>query len=60
VVSAMDPHGSILDFLDLSRYYFFQVAPQLCTLYPQMLVLTSPTSGGRSVGIVCLQTKATE
>jgi hypothetical protein len=30
------------------------------TLYPQMLVLTSPTSGGRSVGIGCSQTKATE
>jgi hypothetical protein len=28
VVSAMDPYGSILDFLDRSRY-FFQVAPQL-------------------------------
>jgi hypothetical protein len=30
------------------------------TLYPQKLVLTSPSSGGRSVGIVCLRTKATE
>jgi hypothetical protein len=29
VVSATDPHGHILDFLDRSRYYFFQVAPQL-------------------------------
>jgi hypothetical protein len=29
VVSAMDPHSNILDFLDWSRYYFFQVAPQL-------------------------------
>jgi hypothetical protein len=29
VVSATDPHGSILGFLDRSRYYFFQVAPQL-------------------------------
>jgi hypothetical protein len=27
------------------------------TLYPQKLVLTSPTSGGRSVGIVRLRTK---
>jgi hypothetical protein len=25
----MDPHGCILSFLDWSRYYFFQVAPQL-------------------------------
>jgi hypothetical protein len=30
------------------------------TLYPQKLSLTSPTSGGRSVGIVFLRTKATE
>jgi hypothetical protein len=30
------------------------------TLYPQKSVLTSPTSGGRSVRIVCSQTQATE
>jgi hypothetical protein len=30
------------------------------TLYPQKLPLTSPTSGGRSVGIVRLRAKATE
>jgi hypothetical protein len=29
------------------------------TLYPQKLALTSPTSGGRSVGIVRLRAKAT-
>jgi hypothetical protein len=29
-------------------------------LYPQKLALTSPTSGGRSVGIVSLRTMATE
>jgi hypothetical protein len=29
-------------------------------LYLQKLALTSPTSGGRSVGIVCLRAKATE
>jgi hypothetical protein len=29
VVSAMDPHGHTLGFLDRSHYYFFQVAPQL-------------------------------
>jgi hypothetical protein len=28
-------------------------------LYPQKLVLTSPTSGGRSIGIVRSRTKAT-
>jgi hypothetical protein len=30
------------------------------TLYPQTLALTSPTSGGRSVGIVHSRTQATE
>jgi hypothetical protein len=30
------------------------------TLYPQKSALTSPTNDGRSVGIVCSQTKATE
>jgi hypothetical protein len=30
------------------------------TFYPQKLAITSPTSGGRSVGIVRLLTKATE
>jgi hypothetical protein len=29
-------------------------------LYPQKLALTSPTSGGRSVGIVSSRTQATE
>jgi hypothetical protein len=28
------------------------------TLYPQKLALTSPTSGGRSVGIVGVRTKS--
>jgi hypothetical protein len=30
------------------------------TLYPQKLALTSPTSGGRSVGIVRSRTQITE
>jgi hypothetical protein len=29
VVSATDPHGRILGFLDRSRYYFFQIVLQL-------------------------------
>jgi hypothetical protein len=29
VVSLTDPYGRILGFLDRSRYFFFQVAPQL-------------------------------
>jgi hypothetical protein len=32
VVSVTDPHGRIRGFLDRSRYFFFQVAPQL---YPR-------------------------
>jgi CBS-domain-containing membrane protein len=28
VVSVTDPYGRILGFLDRSRYFFFQVAPQ--------------------------------
>jgi hypothetical protein len=30
MISATDPNGRILDFLDRSRYCFFQVAPH-CT-----------------------------
>jgi hypothetical protein len=33
VVSVTDPYGRILRFLDRSRYYFFQVVPQLYSLY---------------------------
>jgi hypothetical protein len=29
VVSVTDPYGRILGFLDRSRYFFFQAAPQL-------------------------------
>jgi hypothetical protein len=29
MVSVTDPYGRILGFLDRSRYFFFQVAPQL-------------------------------
>jgi hypothetical protein len=32
MVSVMNPYGHILGFLDRSRYFFFQVAPQLCCL----------------------------
>ena len=35
-------------------------ADHVTPLYPQKLSLTSPTVGGRSVGIVCSRTKATE
>jgi hypothetical protein len=29
MVSVTDPYGRIFDFLDRSRYFFFQAAPQL-------------------------------
>jgi hypothetical protein len=29
VVSATDPYGGILGFLDQNHYFFFQIAPQL-------------------------------
>ena len=35
-------------------------ADHVTLLYPQKLTLTSPTGGGRSVGIVRVRTKATE
>ena len=35
-------------------------ADHVTPLYPQKLALTSPTRGGRSVGIVRVRTKATE
>jgi len=35
-------------------------ADHVTPLYPQKLALTSPTGGGRSVGIVRVPTKATE
>ena len=35
-------------------------ADHVTLLYPQKLALTSPTGGGRSVGIVRVRTKATE
>jgi len=35
-------------------------ADHVTPLYPQQLALTSPTGGGRSVGIVRVRTKATE
>jgi hypothetical protein len=39
---------------------WIRCADHMTPLYPQKLALTSPTGGGRSVGIVHLRTKATE
>jgi hypothetical protein len=38
MVSVTDPHGRIFGFLDWSRYFFFQVAPQLCSRLSENLV----------------------
>ena len=38
----------------------YRCADHVTPLYPQKLALTSPTGGGRSVGIVRSRTKATE
>jgi hypothetical protein len=49
VVSATVPHGRILGSLDRSRYYFFQVAPQLYSpgwVYPVPDPLLLRKSGG--------------
>jgi hypothetical protein len=50
VVSATDTHGRILGFLDRSRYFFFQVAPQLYSggwvdPVPDPLLLRKVSSG---------------
>jgi hypothetical protein len=51
VVSAMDPYGRILGFLDRIRYYSFQVAPQLYSRgwvdpVPGPLILRKSSSAG--------------
>jgi hypothetical protein len=51
--------------LGLIKHYDMKTPAQLdplegTNLYPQKLTLTSATSGGRSVGVVRSQTKATE
>jgi hypothetical protein len=50
--------GSGLENREYGRGYPLRW-PRL-TLYPQKLALTSPTSDGRSVGIVCSRAQATE
>jgi hypothetical protein len=62
VVSATDPYGSILGFLDRSRYFLFQVAPQLysrCWVdrVPEPLLLRkSGSTGNQTQGLwICSQ-----
>jgi hypothetical protein len=60
-----------LQFLRIRHFILETVYVSLCPpkdpsrwprgiLYPQKLALTSPTTGGRSSGIVCSQTQTTE
>jgi hypothetical protein len=51
VVSVTDPYGNILGFLDRSRYFFFQVTPQLYSRglvdpFPDPLLLRKSGSVG--------------
>jgi hypothetical protein len=54
VVSAADPYGRILDFLDQSRYFFFQATPQLYsrdwvdTVLDPVLIRKSRSAGNRT------------
>jgi len=45
---------------DISRLIPLKFIINLQYVYPQKLALTSPTGGGRSVGIVRVRTKTTE
>jgi hypothetical protein len=61
VVSATDPHGRILGFLDRSRYSFFQVAPQFYSRgwvdpVPDTVPRTSGGAGNRTPDLwICSQ-----
>jgi UbiD family decarboxylase len=53
--------STILEMTEIHRRVLSSKGPAIIfTLYPQKLALTSPTSGGRSVGIVRSRTQATE
>jgi hypothetical protein len=53
---------NLIDFILLfnPRVHLIRRTDHATRLYPQKLALTSPTSGGRSVGIVRSRTKATD
>jgi hypothetical protein len=61
VVSATDPYGRKLDFLDPSRYFFFQVASQLYSRgwvehVPDPLLLRKSGSGKSNPDLwICIQ-----
>jgi hypothetical protein len=51
----------VIVYLECVLHVFaFRRTDHATPLYPQKLALTSPTSGGRSVGIVRSRTKVTE
>jgi hypothetical protein len=54
------PFSSLQFLLIVYMLYICIFLLLILPLYPQKLALTSPTSGGRSVGVVRLCTKATE
>jgi hypothetical protein len=59
VVSATESHGRILGFIDRSRYYFFQIAPQLYSRgwvdpVPDPLLLRKSGSDGNRTRDLCI------
>jgi hypothetical protein len=58
--SVLNSDGVRSDISDTDASGFYKPRDHVTPLYPQTLALTSPTSGGRSVGIVRPRTKATD
>jgi hypothetical protein len=59
VSTIKDPFGRNSSGSGLENQEYGREDPLCCPRYTQKLALTSPTSGGRSVGIVRSQTKTT-
>jgi hypothetical protein len=62
IVILIHHHHKLIDLIDFMQRFRARQLVAMVTkfLYPQKLALTSPTSGGRSVGIVRSRAKATE
>jgi hypothetical protein len=66
VVSVTDPYGRILGFLDRSRYFFFQVAPQLYSrgwvdpIPDPLLLRKSGSAGNRTRASGCVARKPSD
>ena len=52
--------GKVFPLQEIKTAVGNRCSDHVTPLYPQKLALTSPTGGGRSVGIVRSRTKATE